>query len=102
MDKVWPEKVQSHYGRNSEKSERWYMINSVEELLKDDKFIQHKDSQNVFELLLYMCGCSERYAHDVYIQYLRKCKNTNQLENVQKITQSNNLVIEIEKLKKGL
>ena len=102
MDKVWPEKVQSHYGRNSEKSERWYMINSVEELLKDDKFIQHKDSQNVFELLLYMCGCSERYAHDVYIQYLRKCKNTNQLESVQKITQSNNLVIEIEKLKKGL
>ena len=102
MDKVWPEKVQSHYGRNSEKSERWYMINSVEELLKDDKFIQHKDSQNVFELLLYMCGCSERYAHDVYIQYLRMCKNTNQLENVQKVTQSNNLVIEIEKLKKGL
>ena len=99
LEKVWPQEVEKHYGWEKEKSERWHIINTIEESLSDDKFIQYKDSQNVFELLLYMCGCSERYARDVYIQYMRRCKNTQQLEDVQKVTQSSNLVIEIEKLK---
>jgi len=102
MEKVWPQKVVNYYGQKNEKSERWYMINSIETLLSDDVFMQHKDSQNIFELLLYMYSCSERYARDVYIQYLRKFRNAKQLEDVQKKTQSNNLVIEIEKLKSVL
>ena len=78
------------------------MIKTIEELLADDIFMQFKDSHNVFELLLYMSVCSERYARDVYIQYLKKFKNVQQLVSAQKVTQSNNLVIEIEKLKSVL
>ena len=102
MEKVWPQKVVNYYGRKNEKSERWNMIKTIEKLLADDIFMQFKDSHNVFELLLYMSVCSERYARDVYIQYLKKFKNVQQLVSVQKVTQSNNLVIEIEKLKSVL
>ena len=102
MEKVWPQKVVNYYGRKNEKSERWNMIKTIEELLADDIFMQFKDSHNVFELLLYMSVCSERYARDVYIQYLKKFKNVQQLVSVQKVTQSKNLVIEIEKLKSVL
>lgn len=99
MEKVWPQKVINYYGRDKEKSERWHMINSLEELLEDGGFTQHNDSHNVFELLLYMCGCSENYAQEVYIKYINKFRNASQLEAVQKTTQSNRLVVLIEKLK---
>ena len=78
------------------------MINSLEKLMEDNEIIQYKDIQNLYELLLYMCGCSERYAQDVYIQYLRKFRNAKQLETVQKATQSNKLVVIIEQLKSVL
>lgn len=99
MEKVWSQKVEKYYGGRESKSERWNMINSMEELLEDDKIAQHQDFHNIYELLLYMCVCSERYAKDVYIQYLKKFGNTKQLESVQSVTQSNNLVILIEQLK---
>lgn len=99
MEKVWPQKVINYYGRDKEKSERWYMINSLEELLDDVKFTQHNDSHNLFELLLYLCGCSESYAQEVYVKYIKKFRNALQLEAVQKTTQSNSLVVLIEKLK---
>lgn len=99
MEKVWPQKVTKYYGGPDRKSDRWYMINSLEELLNNTEIQEHKDFHNLYELLLYMCGCSEIYAQTVYIQYLRKFRNAEQLENVQKVTQSNKLVIVIEKLK---
>ena len=99
MEKVWPQKVTKYYGGPDRKSDRWYMINSLEELLNDTEIIKHKDFHNLYELLLYMCGCSEIYAQTVYMQYLRKFGNAGQLEVVQKVTQSNKLVIVIEKLK---
>ncbi len=102
LEKVWPQKEENNYGRRYEKSERRDMIESIEKILTDDIFMQFKDSQNVFELLLYMTVCSESYVRDVYIQYQRKFKNVQQLVAVQKVTQSNNLVIEIEKLKSVL
>lgn len=102
MEKVWPQKVINYYGRDKEKSERWYMINSLEELLDDVKFTQHNDSHNVFELLLYMCGCSENYAQEVYMKYQRTCGNKQQLENVQQVTRSSKLVVLIEQMKSRL
>ena len=99
LEKVWTQKVAKYYGRPDQKSDRWYMINLLEELLNDTEIQKHKDFHNLYELLLYMSGCSEIYAQTVYIQYLKKFRNTGQLENVQKVTQSNKLVVVIEKLK---
>ncbi len=102
LEKVWPQKVTKYYGGPDPKSDRWYMINSLEKLLNDTEIQKHKDFHNLFELLLYMCVCSDRYAQTVYIQYLKKYRNAKQLEAVQNVTQSNNLVIVTEKLKKLL
>ena len=102
MEKIWSQKIKKYYGRQNEKSERWHMINSLEKLMEDNEIIQYKDIQNLYELLLYMCGCSERYAQDVYIQYLRKFGNVQQMEAVQKVTQSYKLVVLIEQLKSVL
>jgi len=102
MEKVWPQKMLNYYGRENEKSERWYLINHMEELLYDESFMIQNDSRHVFELLLYLSSCSERYARDVYIRYLKLLNNTQQMDDVQKVTQSKNLVIEIEKLKSEL
>jgi len=102
MEKIWPQTVKKYYGGEKEKSERWHMINSLEKLMEDTEIAQYKDFHNLYELLLYMCGCSERYAQDVYIQYLRKFRNAKQLETVQKATQSNKLVVIIEQLKSVL
>lgn len=99
MEKIWPQTVKKYYGGEKEKSERWHMINSLEKLMEDTEMAQYKDFHNLYELLLYMCGCSERYAQDVYIQYLRKFRNAKQLETIQKATQSNKLVVLIEQLK---
>ena len=99
IDRVWPQKVMTHYIRQNEKSERWHMINILEELIEDSEMAQHKDFPNLFELLLYMCGCSEKYAQEVYILYQKKFANTKQLEKVQKATQSKRLVVLIEQLK---
>lgn len=102
MEKIWSQEIKKYYGRQNEKSERWHMINSLEKLMEDNEIIQYKDIQNLYELLLYMCGCSERYAQDVYIQYLRKFGNAQQMEAVQKVTQSYKLVVLIEQLKSVL
>ena len=99
MDRVWPQKVESYLGREKGKSEMWYMINSIEGVIEDVKIAQHNDFHNIFELLLYMCSSSETYAQEVYIQYLRKFGNVKQLDDVQKATQSNNLIVVIEKMK---
>lgn len=99
MEKVWTQKEAWFYGRQNEKSERWRMIHSLEVLIENDELSQHKDYHNLFELLLYMCGCSERYAKEVYIQYLKKYANAKQLEEVQKVTQSKKLAVLIEQLK---
>ncbi len=102
FEKVWSQKVEKFYGGKESKSDRWYMINSLEKLLKDTKIAQHQDFHNIYEMLLYMCSCSERYAKDVYIQYLKQYGNTKQLESVQGVTKSNSLVILIEQLKSVL
>lgn len=102
MEKVWSQKRPKRYWQEEEKSERWQMINSMEELLSDTKFTQHKESQNVFELLLFMCGCSENYAQEVYMKYQRMFGNKQQLENVQRVTLSNKLVVLIEQMKSRL
>lgn len=99
LEKVWPQEVEKHYGWEKEKSERWHMINLLEKLIGDTKMASHKDYHNLFELLLYMCGCSERYANEVYIRYLKTYGNAKQLNDVQSVTQSHRLVIEIEKMK---
>lgn len=102
MEKVWSQKTLNFYGRGKEKSERWYMIKSLEDLIEDTEITQQEDFHRLFELLLYMCGCSERYATDVYVQYLKRFGNTNQLDKVQKDTHSNRLMVEIEQLKSVL
>ena len=102
MEKVWSQKQPKRYWQEEEKSERWQMINSMEKLLSDTKFTQHKESQNVFELLLFMCGCSESYAQEVYMKYQRMFGNKQQLENVQRVTLSNKLVVLIEQMKSRL
>ena len=103
MEKVWSQKVARSYVRGEEeKNERWQMINSLEELIDDEKIKQYKDFHNLFELLLYMCGCSEIYAQKVYMQYQRKFCNKQQVEDVLQVTQSNKLVFEIEKMKSML
>lgn len=102
MEKVWTQQLPRSYGREERKSERWHMINSLDELIGDDKITQHKEFHNLFELLLYMCGCSEIYAQEVYLKYQVKFHNRQQMENVQKVTQSNKLVIVIEQMKSKL
>lgn len=99
MEKVWSQKVERYYGGEKSKSDRWYMINSLEELLKDSQITAHNDFHNIYELLLYMSSCSEVYARNVYIQYLKQYGNAQQLESVQKATHSNQLVVMIEQYK---
>lgn len=102
MEKVWSQKLPRRYWQEEGKSKRWQMINSMEKLLSNTKFTQHKDSQNVFELLLYMCGCSEIYAQEVYMKYQRTFGNKQQLEDVQQVTRSNKLMVLIEQMKSRL
>ena len=99
LEKVWPQKVVKQFGRRNEISERRRMIESLEELIDNDEISKHKDFHNLFELLLYMCGCSENYAQMVYVKYLKVFRNTKQLEDVQLVTQSNQLVLIINNLK---
>ena len=99
IEKVWPQKVVNYYGREKEKSERRIMIDSLENLIDDVEISKYKDFHNLFELLLYMCGCSESHARNVYIRYLKRYGNKEQLEDVQSVTQSNKLVVLIEQLK---
>jgi len=99
MEKVWPQTVVSYYGMEKEKSERQKMINSLEKLIDDAEISKYKDFHNLFELLLYLCGCSESHARNVYIQYLKRYGNKEQLEEVQSVTKSNKLVVLIEQLK---
>ncbi len=88
FEKVWPQTVVNYYGRKIEKSERWHMINSLLGLIDDSEISRHKDFHNLFELLLYMCACSDNYAQDVYVRYLKKFGNIKQLDEVQSVTQS--------------
>ena len=99
LEKVWPQKVEWYYLRQNKKSERWHFINSIESLIEDKEIIQYSDFHNLFELLLYMCCCSEGYAQEVYIKYLKRFAHTKQLEEVQKVTRSQKLVALIEQLK---
>lgn len=99
MENVWPQKVAKQYGRQNENSERRQMIESLEKLIGNDEITKHKDFHNLFELLLYMCGCSEDYAQMVYVKYLKKFRNSKQLEKVQLVTQSYTLVLVINNLK---
>ena len=75
------------------------MIEFLEKLIGNNEISKHKDFHNLFELLLYMCGCSENYAQMVYVKYLKVFRNTKQLEDVQLVTQSNQLVLIINNLK---
>lgn len=99
LEKVWPQKVEDNYGREKKKSQRWHMIDTLEKLMEDGEISKHNDFHYLYELLLYMTVCSENFARDVYIHYLKKYGNASQLGNVQQVTHSNNLVVEIEKLK---
>lgn len=99
MEKVWSQKVPKHFGMQNGKSERWQMIESLEKLIGDEEKSKHKDFHNLFELLIYMCGCSDNYAQTVYVKYIKKFQYFKQLDNVKSVTRSRKLVAVIDYIK---
>lgn len=99
MEKVWSQKVAKHFGMQNGKSERRRMIESLEKLFGDEEKSKHKDFHNLFELLIYMCGCSDNYAQTVYVKYIKKFQYFKQMEDVKSVTRSQNLVTVIDYIK---
>lgn len=102
IEKIWSDKVVKSWDNKEKKTERTLMIESLEQILEEEKICGNKDFHNLFELLLYIAICSKRYAFDVFIKYFMKYKNRDMLDKVFASSKCNMLIIKIEEIRRML
>lgn len=99
IEKVWSDTPKKGWRRMEDKTPRTLMIESLEEVLDNQRICNNDYFHNLFELLLYIAICSKGNGFDIFMRYYFKYKNIDMLNRVGKTTQSDKLFVKLNEIK---